>query len=990
MSTAKEKKYAKRMRNQPSSVSLSSDLGADQGDQPRHNAGRGSFHPHRGGHPGPSGQHHSSPGHHFQSRGGKGRGGLAEAPQIPKYITATMFAQARAAEINAMVRAVSQKSSNTLVFQSLPRHMRRRAMGHDIKRLPRRLREIAKKEMEKTIHQKKEQSKSKCRKARRRHGNLQLEFNRRQRKNIWLETHIWHTKRYHMVKKWGYCLADKPTMKSYRACYRAMTSHCLLQDLSYLCCLELVGDEEDLLKALSRLTSTDTGPSFAAAPCLSGKRQGSLVLYRTDKYPDETLGPVTFIWKPKSGPLSSAEKRQLWIWTHPTFKQDILKELRHVCLCEEKPDNAVNKPDSVADVQQEEPITKGTARKRKRHDKDGERAVPVKKIVGDGTRDSIDPYYWVSKHTSIRISDLTMEIVRYRLIGPLSHCVLSEALRAAPLHKELEGADSGPHDWWADYCRNPDNVLLHNQQESVFQLLQGIGSPAEIPAGTILGLTVGDPRLNLPQKKTKAVPNLGKYEDKDKAKSIRLEGVPVECTQSIIWTSDIRSKATENKISEQELNRLRSELLVPGSRLDLGNSESKIPLLLIQQPGRCTGTEQLGWGSGWDICLPKGWGMAFWIPLIYRGVRVGGLQQSLQHSKYMGAPFVPGDFPDCPAGVQAAKEMADSLLDNYKRRPPAKRTNFIKHGILAPFLCPWEQLTREWELRSRTGTELSSEEKEAEVSDRKGTDSQTPEIIQTEPPEEVKMDTGSPVIQGYTSDVKECAGGTGVTVLRNKKILKQISAFCAVCPRGGTRARQPSKPSAQEFSDSLRPALRQFPRTLVWVRLSMVTKGSPELHALICIPSEQDLLQLSSEKTFPGPQELKHGDTFKKKVLKLQKERKKMKAKRKSETKKTEIKEKASRKDDLTQEASKTDDLTLGLWPGPLPEVSTHCNRVLLGFVTQGDFSMAAGCGEALGFVSLSGLMHMFSCQPIDRISFVLVRNPSSLQYRFAKLIIDT
>lgn len=76
---------------------------------------------------------------------------------------------------------------------------------------------------------KKEQAKSKSRRARRRHGNLLLEFNRRQRKNIWLETHIWHAKRFHMVKKWGYCLGDRPTYKCYRPCYRAMSSHCLLQ-----------------------------------------------------------------------------------------------------------------------------------------------------------------------------------------------------------------------------------------------------------------------------------------------------------------------------------------------------------------------------------------------------------------------------------------------------------------------------------------------------------------------------------------------------------------------------------------------------------------------------------------------------------------------------------------------------------------------------------------------------------------------------------------
>jgi hypothetical protein len=40
-----------------------------------------------------------------------------------------------------------------------------------------------------------------------------------------------------------------------------------------------------------------------------------------------------------------------------------------------------------------------------------------------------------------------------------------------------------------------------------FYFVKGITSPAEIPAGTILGLTVGDPRINLPQKRSKALSN---------------------------------------------------------------------------------------------------------------------------------------------------------------------------------------------------------------------------------------------------------------------------------------------------------------------------------------------------------------------------------------------------------------------------------------------------------------------------------------------------
>ncbi|XP_069815987.1 ribonucleases P/MRP protein subunit POP1 [Dendropsophus ebraccatus] len=933
MSTAKERKYSKRMRNQPSNVTL------DESDGRPHHGGRGSFQPHRGGGPGSSGQQQRG-GHqsHFHSRGGRGWGGPSEPQPIPKYVTAAMFAQARAAEISAMMRAVSQKSSNSLVFQSLPRHMRRRAMGHNIKRLPRRLREIAKKEMEKTVHQKKEQSKSKCRKARRRHGNLLLEFNRRQRKNIWLETHIWYTKRFHMLKKWGYCLADRPTMKSYRVCYRAMSNHCLLQDLSYYCCVELMGKEEDLLVALSRLCSIDTGPTFMAAPCISGKRQGSLVLYKADKYPKEALGHVTFIWKPRSTSETACDKRQLWIWMHPTLKADVLKELRLVCACEDKPDNFVCIPEPAPPPPppKQEPVASvtGAGRKRKLQNKDGETAVPVKKIIGDGTRASPDPYYWTSTQPSITIRDLTMEIVRYRLVGPMSNCVLGDALHAAPLHKDTE--DSGPHGWWAAYCRSPDNVLRHNNQESLFKLLKGIESPAQVPPGTILALTVGDPRLNLPNKRTKSFLNLENYADRDKVRSLTQSGVPVECTESLIWSPDIRSHVLDNKISEQEINRLRSELLVPGSRLDLGNSEAKIPILLIQQPGKVTGKDCPGWGSGWDICLPKGWGMAFWIPLIYRGVRVGGLQQGLQHYQYMGSLNVPGDFPDTPAGAQSAQEAEGQLLEKYNSRPPAKRTNFIKHGVLAPFRCPWGQLIREWETQPVTADPKTKGKKT--------------------------------VLAEATEDRND------FSVLRSKKTLKTLSACLAPVSPGGKRAGDHQSPDPSHLLGSI-PT--DFPRALVWVRLSMLTKGSPELHSLICIPSEQDLLHLQQDKSFQGPLEPKHADLFKKKVLQLKKDKKKKKVETEQE------------KTDPAEKTSCSDDLTLGLWPSPLPNLTRHCARLLLGYVTQGDFSMALGCGEALGFVSLTGLVRMLSGQPQGQTGLVLIRNLTSFQYRFARLTIE-
>lgn len=50
---------------------------------------------------------------------------------------------------------------------------------------------------------------------------------------------------------------------------------------------------------------------------------------------------------------------------------------------------------------------------------------------------------------------------------------------------------------------------------------------------------------------------------------------------------------------------------------------------------------------------------------------------------------------------------------------------------------------------------------------------------------------------------------------------------------------------------------------------------------------------------------------------------------------------------------------------------------------------MAVGCGEALGFVSLTGLLDMLSSQPGVERGLVLLRPPASLQYRFARIVIE-
>lgn len=80
-----------------------------------------------------------------------------------------------------------------------------------------------------SLEQKKTISKRPSRRHRRRPKNLLTEYARRQRKHVWLETHIWHAKRFKMVDHWGYKIPAHPCEKSLRASYRAIARHCLLQ-----------------------------------------------------------------------------------------------------------------------------------------------------------------------------------------------------------------------------------------------------------------------------------------------------------------------------------------------------------------------------------------------------------------------------------------------------------------------------------------------------------------------------------------------------------------------------------------------------------------------------------------------------------------------------------------------------------------------------------------------------------------------------------------
>lgn len=84
--------------------------------------------------------------------------------------------------------------------------------------------------------------------------------------------------------------------------------------------------------------------------------------------------------------------------------KDILRELKAIFQCSEPEEICITEPvtTSVQEEKQVEIVT-SLGNKRKKEDKEGEKAVPVKKIIGDGTRDPFQPYSWIARTTGIAI-----------------------------------------------------------------------------------------------------------------------------------------------------------------------------------------------------------------------------------------------------------------------------------------------------------------------------------------------------------------------------------------------------------------------------------------------------------------------------------------------------------------------------------------------------------------------------------------------------------
>ena len=268
-----------------------------------------------------------------------------------KVLDVNQFIQSRDYEIKSFEQSQlnSKNAAATRVFQALPRILRRRAASHNVKRIPKRLRSKAKREMSSSLPVKKlprgrrlyklmlrsrllkvaskmkqlnydpmdvsfkklniraqfKELRAEFKKIQegqsheyqklnnsvgakdltginklgsRPKGNIK--YSKRQKEFVWIPTHIWHVKRFHMVKKYGFQIPYSPNQKCFKLMNRWNRSKSVCFDTSYFSTLTVtIPESNDGTDAFDELASSLIGKKKVLAKVLNGEKSYNGMIY---------------------------------------------------------------------------------------------------------------------------------------------------------------------------------------------------------------------------------------------------------------------------------------------------------------------------------------------------------------------------------------------------------------------------------------------------------------------------------------------------------------------------------------------------------------------------------------------------------------------------------------------------------------------------------------------------------------------------------------
>eukprot|EP00178_Gracilaria_changii_P011233 TRINITY_DN3213_c0_g1_i1.p1 TRINITY_DN3213_c0_g1~~TRINITY_DN3213_c0_g1_i1.p1 ORF type:complete len:722 (-),score=104.67 TRINITY_DN3213_c0_g1_i1:3270-5435(-) len=241
------------------------------------------------------------------------------------------FAVARALELRSLRDAVSSFSGTRRVYQQLAWHSRRRTMSHSSRRMPARLRAAHAAQLEKqrppgtAERPPGPKGAARCRKYRKKARFLQAIRRLRSRNPAWLETHIWHAKRFVMGDIGGRRVAVRCNDRGYRSAYKAATRACVVHDASYLDVIEIYGDFISLKTVLKAVTGPHSD-RVATNPVIKGCCWVTDVIIMDG---EKVVGPSDVLWRPSPVHLDydllNDKEMKVWLWVHPHLTDTVLQ-----------------------------------------------------------------------------------------------------------------------------------------------------------------------------------------------------------------------------------------------------------------------------------------------------------------------------------------------------------------------------------------------------------------------------------------------------------------------------------------------------------------------------------------------------------------------------------------------------------------------------------------------------------------------------------------
>jgi len=267
---------------------------------------------------------------------------------------------------------------------------------------------------------------------------------------------------------------------------------------------------------------------------------------------------------------------------------------------------------------------------------------------------------------AVTVEDLRFEIGSIEIMGPASAETLCSILSASPSADRSADAPS-----------------------SLWPTLASVTDVRELPANALLAFSVSDPRLRDPPRASDITPQIQLTET--------LAYWPVDKTQTTaaIFDRKARLAAGRSLPSQQSVNR-RKAMALPGQYPEPRPTDPQIPILtFVSKKSNCW-TVLLPWK-----CLLPVWRGIMRYPVSTGGnPRFGGLKEKRQVYFERSEPVFPFDCPGTDAGWTWELQERDERKTEWTKQPKGKRIEWTsidlgsdRKGELGyPWACDWERL----------------------------------------------------------------------------------------------------------------------------------------------------------------------------------------------------------------------------------------------------------------------------------------------------------